>query len=549
MSTRKAVADMIFPDIHETIADLQKKYPPRPEKVISRFAPSPTGFLHVGAIRSSFLPWKFVKQNNGKFILRIEDTDQKRLVEGSIDQIIDLLKTFNISIDEWPLWNNNSDVWNYWPYIQSERMYMYQVFAKELISKWLAYPCWMKTEEIDKIREQQTKTKILTWIYGNYSAWRNKTPDEIIEKLASEGNKYEIIRFRSHGDTQAKIVFEDILRGKVNMADNYNDIVLLKWDWLPTYHLAHIVDDTLMRVTHVIRAEERLTSVPLHLQLFKAFDLPAPLYCHLSQLLKSENGKKRKLSKRKDPESDVAYFFQNGYAPQWVLEYILILIDSAYEERQRNNPDKSYLDFPVVLEDTNKAWALFDLVKLQSVNNTYLSRISTDELYNQSLARAKKHNPELTKILEYDPKYIKNALWIERLTEKDPKRFTTFFDVYNQLTFFVDEEREKTIAWIQIHEIFTPEVLNKFIPDYIKNLDLWQPLEAWFEKLKEIWKKHWFAWNNAEFKEWWYIGKIWDIAMLLRIVLCCSPKTPDLYSVMKVMWRERVVGRLKRVVK
>jgi len=559
MADWKDLADLIFPELDETILDLEKKYPARQNSVCSRFAPSPTGFLHIWGVFAALVAWRFVKQNNWTFILRIEDTDQKRKIDWAVESLLNSMKTFWITIDEWNIGNDWENVWDYGPYTQSERKKLYHIFVKELIAKWLAYPCWMTNEEIDNIRDQQQKSKIMPWIYGNYSIYRNKTVGELINKI-KENNNF-IIRFRSHGDTQKKIVFDDILRWKVNMWDNYNDIVLIKSDGLPTYHLAHIVDDYLMRVSHIIRAEERLTSVPLHLQLFEAFGLPAPKYCHLAQILKidSETNKKRKLSKRQDPEADVEYFFQNAYSTQWILDYLYTIMDSGFEEWQKANPDKSFLDRDFVLENMNKSGALFDLTKMESVNNDYLSRISTDQLLKETIERAEKYNIELADLMKKDINYTRSALDIERHTPKDPKRFTTFKDVDTQLSFFFDSEYEKMIDSVKIkiknwdeffQNIIKLDVLvvSNFIDEYLWVLDLELTVEEWFEQLKKIWKKYWFAWNNAEFKEWGYIWKIWDLAMLIRLWLCASTKTPDLFSVMKVMGKDKIEKRLKTFV-
>lgn len=547
MTTRKEVADKIFPDITETIEGLQKKYPPRQNPTCSRFAPSPTGFMHIWNFYTAFVSQRYAKQNWWTFFLRIEDTDQKRETPGAIDLIISNLRFFGVDIDEGPIWENSTDIWNYWPYTQSQRKDIYKVFAKTLIEKWLAYPCWMSEEELEAIRTQQTTLKVTPWIYGNYSLWRNKTPEEIIQKIESDSNF--VIRLRSHWDFSQRCIFDDVIKGKINMIDNYNDIVLIKSDGLPTYHLAHIADDSLMRTSHVIRGEEWLTSVPLHIQLFKAFDMPHPQYCHVAPLLKiDEEWNKRKLSKRKDPEADVTYFFQSWYSPEGIIDYLLTIIDPAYEERQKANPDKNYLSFEVKIDHMNTSWALFDFVKLQSVNNSYLSKISTDELYNQSLVWARKYRPYLADLMEENPDYTKAALNIERHTEKDPKRFTTFQDVENQILFFYDKEREKLLANKPIlPEMCTAATMNPFIQEYKEILNLNLSLEDWFTQLKEVGKKHGFASNNAEFKEWDYIGKVGDLAMFMRIQLCCAAKTPDLYSVMKVFGKDRVIERLGRI--
>lgn len=571
MTTRKEIADTIFPEVTETIQDLEKKYPPRVNPICSRFAPSPTGFLHIGGVSAFFTERKFAKQNGGTFFLRIEDTDQKREVAGVVNLIINYMKTFGIQIDEWPIWENNSDIGKYWPYIQSQRKDIYKVFVKYLIENGLAYPCWMTSEELESIREQQTKTKVTPGIYGNYSLRRNKSPEEILEKLQTDiinhqknewnevvlddwnmptdRRKNYVIRFRSPGELGKRIVFEDIIKERIETMENTNDIVLIKSDQLPTYHLAHVADDHLMRVSHVIRGEEWLASVPLHIQLFTAFGLPVPKYCHPASLLKLDNGNKRKLSKRHDPEADIWFFFENGYATQWIIEYLLTIIDPNFEERQKANPDKSYLDFDIVLEKMGKSWALFDLVKLQSVNNNYLSRISTDDLYDQSLARAETYRPAFAQSMKSDVVYVKAALNIERHTAKDPKRFTTYLDIETQLKFFFDEEREKLSKSIDTlkegNVVADKDLMKKFVDEYIQVVNLDMTVEQRFAQLKEIGKKYGFASNNAEFKEWWYIGKTWDLAMFLRIQLCCATQTPDLYSVMQVMGKERVIKRLQ----
>lgn len=549
MTTRKEIADIIFPEATETIQDLEKKYPLRANPICSRYAPSPTGFVHIGNIYAAFVERKFAKQNKGTFFLRIEDTDQKREVEGWVNKIISWLKYFGIQIDEGPIWENNSDTGNYWPYTQSQRKHIYNVFAKYLLENWLAYPCWMTTEELDTIREQQTKTKVTPGIYGRYSLRRDKSPEEIMEKIQADKNY--VIRFRSPGDTTKRMVFEDVIKWRIETIDNFNDIVLIKSDQLPTYHLAHIADDSLMRVSHVIRGEEWLASVPLHIQLFSAFNLPHPNYCHVAPLLKLDNGNKRKLSKRHDPEADILYFFENGYASQWIIEYLLTIIDPSFEERQKANPDKNYIDFEIKLEKMPKSGALFDLVKLQSVNNNYLSRISTDELYDQMVVRAEKYRPELAKLMQTDVSYVKAALNIERHTAKDPKRFVTYMDGETQLRFFFDDERTKLSGNIPTlkdgNVIADNELMKKFVEEYLSVLDLHMTVEEWFAQLKEIWKKYGFAENNAQFKEGGYIGKTGDLAMFLRIQLCCATQTPDLYSVMQVMGKERVAKRLSAI--
>lgn len=318
----------------------------------------------------------------------------------------------------------------------------------------------MSEEELNATREMQMANKLIPGIYGQYSVWRSKSPDELLEKFNQEGQTFPVLRLRSHGDTTKKITFTDEVRGEVNMIDNYNDIVLIKGDGLPTYHFAHLVDDTLMRTTMVLRGEEWLTSVPLHLQLFSMFRFQAPKYGHLAPICKLEDGKKRKLSKRKDPEANVEYFFEEGYAPDAVLSYIMTLADSSYEDWQRAHPDQDFRAFSFTLGKMNVAGPLFDFVKLQSINNSYLSQLSTEELYIQGLHWAKNHNPELAKLMEAHPNYTLNALNIERHTEKDPKRFTLYTDIEKNILFFYDEKRAE---------------IKKNKPDYPEGISL----ETW----------------------------------------------------------------------
>ncbi len=559
MTTREEISNLLFPHIDETIEDIKKKYPKRTKNIVTRFAPSPTGFLHIWSLRTAFIAWKYAQQNDWIFILRIEDTDQKRTVENWISQMINSLKMFWIPINEWPIWENNLDIWNYWPYIQSKRKYIYHIFVKELVKKWLAYPCWLSKDEIENIKENQKLEKKAPWIYWNYSIRRQKSADDILKKLSNENNislweeweKNFVIRFRSNWKTWEKIIFDDILRWKINMADNFNDHVLLKSWWLPTYHLAHIVDDFLMWTNPIIRAEERLTSVPFHLQLQEAFWLEKFNYCHLSQLLKIDNEtwKKRKLSKRKDPESNVEYLLEQGFSKEWILDYLLILVDSEYENRQKENINKTLYDFDIKLEKTNKAWALVDLIKLKNVNNNYLSKISNEELYKQTLNWSEKYDFNFYKLIKKHKDLSINAIWIERFTDKDPKRFSTYIDVKNQLEFFYNEIWESNKNKIWLDELNFPEnlsstIINDFLNEYVWKIDLNTDTQWRFDWLKQIAWKYKIAWNNKEFKQWWYIGKIWDIAMILRIKLCLSKKTPDLFSVMKVLWYDEVKKRL-----
>ena len=545
MATNNDLANLLFPQVTETIQDLLVRYPQRTTSPVTRIAPSPTWFFHIGNLFTAIVNERFAHQDDGVFFWRVEDTDQARKVEGAVEAVLENMRHLWLAIDEGPLGEDFSDLGAYGPYTQSERLHLYKVFARYLVEQGLAYPCWMKTEDMDAIREEQMKTKKVPGIYGSYSLRRNKTIDEYIEQYNKD--QHCTLRFRSHGDIKARVVFEDINRGKVSMADNYNDGVLLKgWLWLPTYHLAHIVDDSLMRTTHVTRGEERLTSVPFHLQLFQAFGLTPPHYCHLPLILKLENGKKRKISKRSDPEFNIQYLYEAWYSPEGLIMFVLTLIDSGYEEWQKANPDSHYTEYRIDLHRMNSSGSLWDTDKLNHINNIYLSKISNEQLFDEVLDWAKNYKVDYARLLQSNPQYATAALGIERHTDLDPKRFNTYADTEKQLRFFFDEEYENLLSdrpsW---PEIVTPEFASLFVSEYRKNLDLSMTTQEWFTQLKEIGKTIGFAGSNAEFKEGGYIGKIGDLAMWLRIQLAASKQTPDLYSMMQVMGKERVFKRLE----
>lgn len=540
------LSHILFPDIKKTPQDRRETYPIRPSgQVVTRFAPSPTGMLHMGALYASLANERFAHQQGGIFFVRIEDTDDKRQVDNGIEMILEGLNHFGIEIDEGPLGTDHSSVGKYGPYIQSKRVEIYQTFVKHAVASWFAYPCWMTAQELEELRAMQTSQKQLPWVYGTFSVWRDASLEKIQEQLSK--NLPYVIRFKSPGKIGNKIVLHDIVKGEVTTQENFHDHVLLKSDGVPTYHLAHIVDDYLMGTTHVLRADEWFASMPFHVQLFQTFGFQPPIYAHISPILTLEDGKKRKISKRKDVRADVRYFFQQGVPNEGLIEYLCNIIDPQFEDWKKINPDKSYKDFSFKLEHMNQAWALFDEIKLWSVSKECIARMTHQEFFDQVSTRAKIYELELVNLIDADPDYAFKVLNIERGGEKDPKRITKFADVFFQLgTFFDDLYRQKKNSKSLLPSVLIPERQPNFIERYIKELDLNMSKDERFEQLKQIAKYYGFASTNAEFKEGWYIGKIWDIAMFLRIQLCCSPTTPDLYETMQVLGKERVVKRLER---
>lgn len=500
--------------------------------------------MHIGLAYASLLSERIAHLNGGVFYLRNEDTDDKREIENAAHIIIDGIKKFGIQVDEGIIGPNYADIGAYGPYTQSERGSIYQTYVKDLLARGLAYPCFLSEEESATIREDQNLSKQPLGIYGSYSPWRVATLEEV-QKALTEGKKY-VIRLRSHGNISKRVTIHDELRGDIEMQDNFIDVVLLKQTGIPTYHLAHVVDDHLMRTTLVTRADEWVASLPLHIQMAEMLGFTPPKYLHISPLLKADGGGKRKLSKRKDPEANVEFFFQEGYANEAIVDYMLGIMDSRYEAWRLENPTADYKMYPLTTDKLPLAGALFDIVKLDSIANTFLTRLTTEELQTQGLAWAKQYDPELAKLMETYPDLTYQALDIERHTEKDPRRFTKFSDLRGQLQFFYEETFEalKNTA-PAIPECITPEVQKAFVDDYLKVYDPTMERDAWFEQLKNIAHAHKFARTGDEWKTGEYIGRVGDIAMMLRIKLCASAKTPDLCYTMRVLGRETVERRLR----
>lgn len=425
--TNLELANLLFPSLPYTVEGLEKMFPERNVPVVTRFAPSPTGFLHIGAIYTSLFSELFAHLNGGIFYIRNEDTDDKREIVDAAKLIVDGLGKFKIPMDEGPIGANYVDIGEYGPYSQSDRGDIYQTYVKDLIIRNLAYPCFLSEEQSANIREEQSALNQPLGIYGSYSPWRSATLEEVKEALA-EGKK-PVIRLRSHGNISKRVTVSDELRGDIEMQDNFIDTVILKKTGIPTYHFAHVVDDHLMRTTHVTRADEWVPSLPLHIQLTEVLGFIAPKYIHLSPLLKMDGGGKRKISKRKDPEANVEYFFAHGYPIEAIMDYLLGIMDSRFEAWRIENPSASYREYPLTAEKLPLAGALFDFQKLDSIANAFLTRMSTEELQKKGLEWARVYDADLATLMDTYPDLTYRALDIERHTEKDPRRFTKFSDL------------------------------------------------------------------------------------------------------------------------
>lgn len=500
--------------------------------------------MHIGLAYVSLLSERIAHLNGGIFYLRNEDTDSKRELENAVRIIVEGLKKFDILIDEGGIGPNGEDIGSYGPYTQSLRGPIYQTYVRDLVARGMAYPCFLGESESAEIRAEQNLAKQPLGIYGSYSPWRVATLEEVQAALA-EGKKF-VVRLRSHGNPSKRVQLHDEIRGDIEMQDNFMDTVLLKQTGIPTYHMAHVVDDHLMRTTHVTRADEWLPSLPLHLQLTEALGFTAPKYIHISPLMKMDGGGKRKLSKRKDPEANVEFFFEQGYIVEALIDYMLGIMDSRYEAWRLEHSDADYRTYPLTIERLPLAGALFDIQKLDSIANAFLTRMPTEELQSRGLEWARTYDAELASLMEQHPDLTYRALDIERHTPKDPRRFTKFSDLRAQLQFFYEETFEALKADAPaIPESITLEVQSAFVEAYLQAYDPDMERDAWFEQLKDIAHAHKFARTGEEWKTGEYIGRVGDIAMMLRIQLCASAKTPDLCSVMRVLGREVVERRLR----
>ncbi len=543
----KDLANLIFPDIKE-ITYYEEKYPKRelPEgAIVSRFAPSPTGFVHIGGLYQALVAIKMSNQTKGIFFLRVEDTDQKREVENGITGIVNSLKNFDMAPDE-GMFTEIEGKGNYGPYRQSQRKEIYQTYAKYLIEQGKAYPCFCSSEEVEEIRSKQEKAKIRPGYYGVWAKCRNVTVQEAIERIKN-GEKY-IIRFKSPGREDKRIKHHDVIKGNVDFPENDQDIVIIKADGLPTYHFAHAIDDHLMGTTHVIRSDEWLSSVPLHLQLFQELGFKAPKYAHIAPIMKNDNGNKRKLSKRKDPEAAVSYYAEEGIPSQAVKEYLLNIANSTFENWRRANPNKAMDEFELQLSKMSVSGALFDMLKLLDVSKTVISKMTAEQVYEKSLEWAKKYDQELVDILK-DKEYALKVFGIERGNKKPRKDISKWSDVKENIEYMYQELFEKDKKEYPYQVINDKETIEKILKLYLeKYYDENDDKQSWFDKIKELSGELGFAKEVKEFKANpdMYKAHVGDVSTVLRVALTKRTNTPDLYEIMQVLGKDIINKRLKR---
>ena len=545
----KDLADLIFPDA-KPIAYYEEKYPERnlPEgAIVTRYAPSPTGRMHIGGLYQALIAIAVKKKTNGVFFLRIEDTDQKREVENGITEIVQSLQEFDMGPDEGQI-SETKEIGNYGPYKQSDRKEIYQAYAKYLIEQGKAYPCFCSQEELDEMRQKQEAAKLRPGYYGVWAKYRNLPVDEAIEKIQA-GVPY-IIRFRSPGNEEKKIKHKDIIKGNVDFPENDQDIVIIKADGLPTYHFAHAVDDHLMRTTHVIRGDEWLSSVPLHLQLFQELGFKTPKYAHISPIMKNDDGNKRKLSKRKDPEASVCYYEEEGIPESAVKEYLLNIANSTFENWRRANPDKSMDEFDFQLNKMSVSGALFDMVKLLDVSKIVISRFTAEEIYTKSFTWAQKYDEELAEMLQ-DKEYALKVLGIERGNAKPRKDIAKYSDVKENIIYLYYTKFFGTKQTYDYDKIQDKETIEKILTTYLaKYYDENADKQAWFDKIKEMADELGFASDVKAYKQEpeKYPGHVGDISTELRVALTGRINTPDIYENIKVLGKESIAKRFQTAI-
>ncbi|WP_070000220.1 glutamate--tRNA ligase [Cellulosilyticum sp. I15G10I2] len=546
------LADLIFPNVDKAPSDYIAKYPKRSLKEgekVTRYAPSPTGFQHIGGVFAALVSERIATQSGGVFFLRIEDTDQKREVEGAIEDTIQTMYNFGMSFNE-GMTGNNTSVGAYGPYRQSEREAIYKTFAKDLIQKGLAYPCFCTPEELEALREKQITEKLTPGCYGEYAIYRDLSTEEAIKKIEN-GDNY-IIRLKSPGNQETRVQFNDLIKGETSFPENNQDIVLIKGDGLPTYHFAHVIDDALMGTTHVIRGEEWLSSLPIHVQLFEILGFIRPEYAHIPTIMKLDGPSKRKLSKRKDPESAVSYYKEQGYPKASVVEYLLNIINSSFEEWRMENPMVDYHDFPVALDKMSKSGALFDIIKLNDVSKDVICKMRAEEVYTLYTEWAKEYDKEMYELVTSHETLAKAIFNIDKDGPKPRKDFAKWAEVREKICYFFMSLFEKeNVDQIELPKNMQLSEAVRIIEAYLKAYNYDTDQETWFEGLKAVAIELGYTADRKAFKKTpeAFKGMVSDVAGAVRAALTHRANTPDLYTIMHIIGEEEVRSRLGLFIK
>lgn len=551
MDKKIELANLIFPNVTKTIDDLEKEYPERElgeGRRVTRFAPSPTGFLHTGSLFTSLVAYKTAKDSGGIFYTRLEDTDSKREVEGSDKLLLRQLHEFGIDPDEGYFGDHEEG--NYGPYVQSKRKEIYETVIKEMISKGDAYPCFLTEAELNELREEQSKNKEITGVYGKYAKYRDLSAADAIEYI-KEGKPF-VIRFKSNGNHSNKIKCHDEIRGDLELTQNDQDIVICKSDGLPTYHFAHICDDHFMHTTHVTRGEEWLPSLPIHLELFKRLGFKTPKYAHLPVIMKMDNGTRRKLSKRKDPEASVDYFLKEGYEPQALLVYLMTIANSNYEDFIVQSKDYDVSHFILAFKKMSLDGALFDNDKLNYYSKEVLGKMNKDEISKKAYEWSKQYSPELKDFIEKDYNKFVSIMNIEREKKNPRKDYAKFSDIYPMIKFFDRDVFSSLInETLDFNEKLDKDLIINFLKEYkASGYSLENDENTWFNNVKVIANKFNFCLDNKLYKadptKW--VGNVNDACEIIRVALTLRRVTPNLFAIMQIMGKDEIDFRIDSII-
>ncbi len=542
MNKNEQLAELLFGGIDKTPEYYEEKYPKRslPEGApVTRIGPSPTGFVHLGNLYNAIIGERLAHQNGGTFFLRIEDTDAKREVEGAVELVISAMDFFGIHFDEGA--SVDGDNGEYGPYRQRLRKEVYQCYAKELVKKGLAYPCFCSEDDLSKMREEQISDKLNFGYYGKWAKCRDLSIDDI-KKRIENGDKY-VLRFKSNGDENNHVEVYDGIRGMLNVSENYQDFVLLKSDGIPTYHFAHVIDDHLMRTTHVVRGEEWLSTLPIHVQLFDALGFDRPIYCHTAVLMKMDGDTKRKLSKRKDPELGLEYYRSEGYAPRAVWEYLMTVLNSNFEEWRLENPDAPIDDFKFSLDKMSNSGALFDIMKFEDVSREVLLRTPANKIYDEFSDWLKEYDPEFYKLFTRDKNYSEKIIDVGRNGNRPRKDLTSwkqardFFSFYFPETFKVEDEFPERVS---------KEDRNEILKQYLTSFNIKDDNSEWFQKIRDITESMGYAVKPKDFKKNpdMYKGSVSDVSGVIRVAITGRTNSPDLWEICQIIGEDEMTRRI-----
>lgn len=549
MNNRQELAELIFPGLTKTIADYEAMYPERSlneNARVTRFAPSPTGFMHIGHMLTLVIDYVLAKKSDGVFYLRNEDTDTSRTVEGAVEYIRHVLEHYQMNPNEYEYRDNNETKGNYGPYIQSERKEIYQTFIKHLLLEGKAYPCFLTKEEMDVIREGQARDKRRIGIYGRYAKYRDLPVEEAIERIKN-GDAYTI-RLKSSGDFNRKFKFNDLANGEMELPENDIDIPIMKSkDGLPTYHFAHLVDDHLMRTTHVVRGQEWMSSIPVHYELFKTFGFKMPKYVHIPLILKKDGDTIRKISKRLDPEARMTYYEEKGYPYLAVIEAIMTIANSNYEAWREGHPEAHFTEFEFSPKKMSSSGALFDLDKLDNISKNYISRLTKEEVYDGVLAWSKIYDKEFAQILEKYKDYSMAIYNIEREQKKPRKDYTYYSEIKDKTWYMYEEYFDASKVDFSAYDV---EEVKTILMKYKEIYNESDTQEEWFARIKDMCDTLGYASDMKAYKNnpENYKGSVVDVTNILRVALTSLTTTPDLYSIMQILGKEKILTRFDKMI-